>query len=404
MQDRHKSGMTAPKAVHTRALSLRYAAFYGALFLTLGVYLPFWPVFLKSRGLDAAEIGLLFALLFWTKVVTTPAIAQIADRSGRAKATLVITAALSLLFFTGLIGAQGFWPILLIMLPAAACHQALNPIADSQTMTAVRERGLDYGRIRLWGSLTFILGTLGAGRLLTGREADLLLWLILAALGVTVLAALALPDRRARAPAPEAGRPRLLALLGQRRFLLFLAAASLLQASHAVYYAFSALHWKAAGLSETTIGWLWAEGVVAEILLFAVSGAVIARLGPPALLVLAGLGGVVRWCVLGASVALPAIAAVQLLHALTFGAAYLGAMHFIARAAPPGLSATAQSLYAAVSGGIAMGLAMLLSGALYAEFAGGAFFFMAGLSAGGLLLAAVLWRGRASASAKSGCA
>ena len=71
------------------APALRYATFYGALFLTLGIYLPFFPVFLKSRGLDATEIGLLFALLSWTKVATTPAIAQISDRSGRAKATLV---------------------------------------------------------------------------------------------------------------------------------------------------------------------------------------------------------------------------------------------------------------------------------------------------------------------------
>ncbi|MCH9012300.1 MAG: MFS transporter [Proteobacteria bacterium] len=373
-----------------RAPAIRYAAFYGALFLLLGVYLPFWPVFLKSRGLDAAEIGLLFALLSWTKVVATPAIAQIADRSGRAKATLVIAAALSLLFFTGMTGARGFWPILLIMLPAAACHQALTPIAESQTMAAVLRERLDYGRIRLWGSLTFILGTVGTGFLITGREPDLVLYLILGALALTVLAALALPGRRD--PPHESARLSPLALLGKRRFLLFLGTVSLLQASHAVYYGFSALHWKAAGLSETTIGWLWAEGVAAEILLFAVSGAVVARVSPPLLLALAGLGGVLRWSVLAATTALPALVAVQALHALTFGAAHLAAMHFIARAAPPGLSATAQSLYAAISGGIAMGLSMLAAGALYQAYAGGAFLAMAALSAGGTVLALVLLR------------
>jgi PPP family 3-phenylpropionic acid transporter len=378
------------------APALRYATFYGALFLTVGVYLPFFPVFLKSRGLDAAEIGLLFALLSWTKIATTPAIAQIADRSGRAKAILVIAAALSLLFFTGLTGARGFWPILLIMLPAAACHQALNPIAESQTMAAVLRERLDYGRIRLWGSLTFILGTLGTGFLMTGRAPDLVLYLILGALALTVLAALALPGRREAPVAAERSSP--LALLGNRRFLLFLGAVSLLQASHAVYYGFSALHWKAAGLSEATIGALWAEGVVAEVLLFAVSGAVVARMGPPALLALAGLAGVLRWSVLAATTALPALIAVQALHALTFGAAHLAAMHFIARAAPPGLSATAQSLYAATSGGIAMGLSMLAAGTLYDLYAGGAFLVMAGLSAGGLGLALILWRQHRRAS------
>jgi PPP family 3-phenylpropionic acid transporter len=373
-----------------RAPAIRYATFYGALFLLLGIYLPFWPVFLKSRGLDAAEIGLLFALLSWTKVATTPAIAQIADRSGRTKATLVVLAALSLLFFAGLIGARGFWPILLIMLPAAACHQALTPIAESQTMAAVLRERLDYGRIRLWGSLAFILGTLGAGLLITGREPDLVLFLILGALVLTVLAALALPGRRDRRH--EAARLSPFALLGKRRFLLFLGTVSLLQASHAVYYGFSALHWQAAGLSEAAIGALWAEGVIAEVLLFAFSGAVMARVRPPTLFAIAALAGILRWSVLAASSDLGVLVAVQALHGLTFGAAHLGAMHFLARAAPPGLAATAQSLYSAISGGVAMGLAMLAAGALYEAAAGRAFLAMTALCAVGLGFALVLRR------------
>ncbi|MCH8155796.1 MAG: 3-phenylpropionate MFS transporter [Proteobacteria bacterium] len=394
------SELRAPTRASTRSLAFRYAAFYGAVFLVLGIYMPFWPVFLKSRGLDAAEIGLIFALVSWIRIVTTPAIAQIADRSGRAKATLVVVAALSLVFFIGFFEARGFWPILLVMLPAAVCFQPMIPLAESQTMAAVLRERLDYGRIRLWGSLAFILGTVGAGRLITGRAPDLVLYLMLGALGATVLAALALPGRRETPVTAQRSSP--FALLGNRRFLLFLGAAGLLQASHAAYYGFSALHWKAAGLSEATIGALWAEGVAAEILLFAVSGAVVARVGPPLLLALAGLGGVLRWSVLAATTALPALVAVQALHALTFGAAHLAAMHFIARAAPPGLSATAQSLYTAISGGIAMGLSMLAAGALYQAYAGGAFLAMAALSAGGTGLALVLWRAQRRAGERTG--
>lgn len=376
------------------ALSLRYAVYYGAVFLALGVYLPFWPVWLAHRGLGAQEIGLLFALASWIKVGAMPPIAQVADRSGRAKATLVGAAALSLAAFAGFVPAQGFWPILAVTVAAAAFFPALIPLGESQAMAAVLREGLDYGRIRLWGSLTFILGTAGAGRLLTGRDPDLVLVLILGALVLTLAAALALPAPRAETAAP--GRRGLAALVGSRRFLGFLAAASLLQASHAVYYAFSALHWTRAGLSEAAVGGLWAEGVIAEVVLFAAGGAALARLGPRGLLLAAGLGGIVRWTALGLTTALPALAAVQVLHAATFGAAHLGAMHFIARAAPPGLSATAQSLYAAVSGGIAMGLAMLLAGRLYEALGGHAFLAMAGLSAAGTLVALAL-RGRGPA-------
>lgn len=374
----------------SHAPALRYAAFYGAVFLAVGIYQPFWPVFLKSRGLSAAEIGLVFALTSWIRIVTTPAIAQIADRSGRTKATLAVLAALCLVIFTGFFEARGFWPILLVMLPAAVCFQPMIPLAESQTMAAVLRERLDYGRIRLWGSLAFILSTIGAGSLITGRAPELVFYLVLGALALTLLAALALPAAPARHHEGAPLNP--LKLLRDRRFLLFLGAASFNQASHAVYYGFSALHWQAAGLSETMIGWLWAEGVAVEVLLFAFSGRVMARASPAALLALAALAGMLRWTLLAASTDLALLIAVQALHALTFGAAHLGAMHFIARAAPPGLAATAQSLYSALSGGVAMGLAMLLAGALYEAAAGRAFLAMAVLSAAGLILALVLRR------------
>jgi PPP family 3-phenylpropionic acid transporter len=373
-----------------RNLAFRYAAFYGAVFLAVGIYQPFWPVFLKSRGLSAAEIGLIFALTSWIRIVSTPAIAQIADRSGRAKATLVVAAALCLVVFTGFFEARGFWPILLVMLPAAVCFQPLIPLVESQTMAAVQRERLDYGRIRLWGSLTFILGTVGAGSMITDRAPGLVFYLVLGALALTLLAALALPAAPARRHEGAPLNP--LKLLRDRRFLLFLGTASLIQASHAAYYGFSALHWQAAGLSEATIGLLWAEGVAVEVLLFAFSGAVMARAGPAALLALAALAGMLRWTVLAATTDLGLLIAVQALHALTFGAAHLGAMHFIARAAPPGLGTTAQSLYSAVSGGVAMGLAMLLAGALYEVAGGQAFLAMTALSAIGFGLALVLRR------------
>ena len=129
------------------------------------------------------------------------------------------------------------------------------------------------------------------------------------------------------------------------------------------------------------------RGVVAEILLFSVSGFFVAPLGPMALLMLAGISGVARWTVLAQTTDMTSLVAVQVLHAITFGAVHLGAMHFVARNAPPGLSATAQGLYASASG-LAMGLAMIGAGSLFANFGGKAFFAMAIVSAIGTGLAA----------------
>lgn len=366
-------------------LSLRYAAFYAAIFAAIGLFIPFWPLWLEGRGLTAAQIATLLAAASWLKIATTPAIAQVSDRSGRAGATMITVALASIFAFALLLGVEGFWPILFVSLIALATKHALLPLCDSQTLAAVYSRGLDYGRVRLWGSIGFIAAAAAAGPLVERYGIDVFLPLLLLLLVVTLATVAALPNQAGEQSRPqERGdwRPLL-----RPRFLTFLICASLLQASHATYYAFSTIHWQAAGHSESTIGLLWAEGVIAEVLLFAVGGAITSRLRPSLLLLIGGACGVLRWWVTGETTWLPALIAVQLLHAGTFGAAHLGAMHFIARRAPKGSAATAQSLYAAISGGLAMGLALLMAGFLYARDPGFAFYAMAGLAGLAILLA-----------------
>ena len=152
-----------------------------------------------------------------------------------------------------------------------------------------------------------------------------------------------------------------------------------------MYYGFGSLYWRSLGFSETAIGWLWAEGVIAEILVFWQGRRLLLRLGPVGLMALGGLAGVVRWTLAGLVVSLPAAGILQLLHALTFGATYLGAMHFLSRTVPPSAAASAQTLFAAVSSGVGGGLVMMAAGALFAAVGGRAYLFMAVLSAVGLL-------------------
>ena len=379
--------------------ALPFAAFYGAVFLAMGIYLPFWPVFLEHRGLSGTEIGTLLALGTWTKTAVNPTVGQIADRTGRRRLVLAGLAATALAAAVAFQWAHGFWPVLLLHLLLFPSFNSAIPLGETQTMAAVAERGLDYGRLRLWGSLAFIAGVLGVGELTSRSDPDAILLAMTLAFTAMIAASAALPH--ARRPQDRQGRAPLSALLRHRRFLLFLAVGALLQASHAVYYAFSAVHWQAAGLSAASVGWLWSEGVIAEVVLFAFGAAAVRRCGPGGLLLLAAAGGLVRWSVLAGTTALPALAAVQLLHGLTFGAAHLGAMHFIARTAPPGLQATAQGVYAAASGGIAMGLTMLAAGWLYDSVAGLAFLAMAAMSAVAGALGLVLLRAERRAAAQA---
>ena len=180
---------------------------------------------------------------------------------------------------------------------------------------------------------------------------------------------------------PEAGGKRGVPgiILTDRAFLLLLVVAGLLQSSHAVYYGFSAITWQAAGHSGFAIGWLWAVGVLAEILLFTVGDRMVSRWGAARLLMVAALAGVLRWTLLATATGLPILVVAQSLHGLTFGAAHLATVHFIGHRAPRGLAATAQGFYAALSGGLMMGLSVLASGHLYEAFEAWAYLAMTGL-------------------------
>ncbi len=315
----------------------RLALFYGAFFLFIGLHTPFWPAWLKSRGMSEMEIGLLLAAALWVRVVASPLIARAADKRGAHKQAIVVTCAAAAACYLLYAPADGFALFFAVTLVVGVALAGVMPLAETLAMAAVAQRGVDYGRMRLWGSITFIVAATLGGRVLAGGPDSAILWLLVATLALTFLASLALPDiRRPEAAVPA--RAPIRRLLANRGFIAFLVCGGLTQASHAVYYGFATLHWRAAGHGDDLIGLLWAEGVIAEIVLFAVSGRAVRRLGPVRLLALAAAAGVVRWSVLGATTGLAALVAVNFLHAATFGAAHLAAMHFIARAVPGAIS------------------------------------------------------------------
>jgi len=369
--------------------STRLGAFYAASFLVVGIQLPFWPVWLNGRGLDAQQIAIVFAAAIWAKVIATPLVGALADRLGRRRAVMIALAAGACVAYAGLWPVAGWWTLIALNLMAGMAQSALMPLGDSITLAAVRNEGLDYGRVRVWGSVSFIVASVSSGALLMlgpqlGPADNQILLLVLAASAVLFAACIGIPAAQPGAII----RSRWVALgrlAADRRFWLFVASAAAVQSSHQLYYGFGTLYWRGLGFSDAIIGLLWAEGVVAEIVLFWYSAPLVARFGPLGLMALGGAAGILRWSLMGVWPDLIAAAGLQLLHALTFGASHLGAMIFMARNVPPGVAASAQSLYAALSAGLGSGLVMLVAGALYAAYGGGAYPFMALLSAAGLV-------------------
>jgi PPP family 3-phenylpropionic acid transporter len=372
-------------------IRFRLSLFYAAFFAAIGLGMPFWPVWLSSRGLSPADIGLTLAAGTWAKVILNPLVGHVVDLRGDRRLPMLYLAAATTFSFVIFIFIDGFWPILLVSMLASGLFATLMPLGESLTMRLAMAQKFDYARIRLWGSLSFILLAIGSGFALEGRPPEFILFAMIAGTVLVYFACWSLPDFQ-RSPTARKSQASLWVLLKNRGFILFMLAASLNQASHALYYGFATLHWQSQGLADSTIGLLWAEGVIVEIGFFLIGGRLLARFGVANLLLAACLAGVLRWTVIGLDPPLIGLISVQGLHALTFGAAHLAAMQYITHAAPSELSARAQSFYSAVVMGVASGLSMMAAGGIYSALQGAGFLVMAGISALGLIVCLALRR------------
>lgn len=369
----------------------RLALFYSALFVAIGIQLPFFPLWLEAKGLDAQMIGFVLAAPMVVRIFAIPVATRLADRHQTLRGALVAACAVATAGNLALGFTEGGLSILIVFSLASVAFTPVMPLAEAYALRGLAQIGRAYGPVRLWGSAAFIAGSLGAGWIIDSIPPRNLIWLIVAAIAAAIVAAIGLLPQRAEALAPEPpGRPHR-GILRTPGVAAVAAAAGLIQASHAVYYGFSSLDWKLAGLDGTTVGALWAVGVVAEITLFALSGRLPPWLGPTALLVLGALGAVLRWTAMALDPPAAALPVLQCLHGLSFGATHLGAVAFVARVAPPGRAATAQGHLAVVLGAV-MALSMGLSGVLYGAFGGLAYGGMALMAAVGGLFALNAWR------------
>ncbi|WP_152025007.1 MFS transporter [Candidatus Filomicrobium marinum] len=380
--------------------AVRVSVFFGALFLIYGVYLPYMPLWLKGQGLSVGQIAIITATPYILRDLVTPAVAFYADRTANHRRTIIMLAWIGVAATLALSQTSGFWPILIFAVAASIAMTTTMPLTEVIALHGMKTTGYDYGRVRLWGSLTFVVANVGAAEVIARTGSSSVVWMLAAAFAITLIAAHFLP-RADRDMSQSEGTHALSLGMAARLavtplFVLFLIAGGTVQAAHATYYTFATLHWTSQGITPLIIGALWALGVIAEVVLFAFSGRVVAWIGIRGLLITAAASAVIRWTAMSVDPPLWALFPLQLLHGMTFGAAHIAAIHFMSQAVPEKLAGTAQALYASVGMGLAMAIATLISGVLYERFAGGAYLGMAGLAALGLIAAlamARLWRG-----------
>lgn len=359
----------------TLSTATRLSLFYVTLHACQGVHLPGMQAWYQNQGVTPAQLGALGFITILARVVTNPIIGSWVDRNGHARAMTIALSWLTVAMHALNLWGNGFAVLLAIAVLFTIVRAPVGPLGDVIALTTCQRERLEFGRVRFWGSVGFMVFVIAGGPLIDHFGVASVPKLALPLFLLTVIGAYALPRD---AVVPRASRPQapVRQLLRQPIFILFLGASAFAQASHAVLYAFSTLHWNAVGLNQSQVGWLWGVSTTIELAVFWWAGPLIARVSPALLMLIGTLFTLPRWGLHAVATEFWVFFGLQLLHGGTFALTYLGALQFIARQLPASHAASAQTLNAGASA-LLMGIAMFALGPVYAAHGGLAYLAMA---------------------------
>lgn len=360
--------------------SMRWLALsYFTYFFCYGIFLPFWGGWLKGEGLSAESIGMLLGAGLVARFVGSLIITPSIKDPSRLISVLRVLALLALLLSVGFWFGNAWLWLMFVMIGFNLFFAPLVPLTDALAATWQRQIVMDYGKVRVWGSIAFVIGSAVTGELVAVWGHSAILAILSVGLVTMLLGMLFQPSIMPMAVASSA-RPDAVTpwgtLLKTPTVWRFLLCVSLLQGAHAAYYGFSVIYWQSEGYSASVIGYLWSLGVVAEIIIFTFSQSLFKRWSARQLLLLSAVCGIVRWTLMGSTVALPWLVVIQILHCGTFAVCHLAGMRFIA-AHTGGEVLRLQAVYSALAMGGGIAIMTMVSGFLFEYFQQGTFLVMA---------------------------
>ena len=345
--------------------------YYAALYSHVAVLLTFFPLWMRGVGLSEAQIGVIIAAATLVRGGANLVIGHFADVSGKRKmllqgCTLAALACCGIFEITR--SYSGVFAGYVLM---SATVASLIPLSESIILPRLKELRFEFGVLRSFGSASVV-----AIALLLGWAVDRQgIGIVLTALAVSFIAqsvvGLGLPGRSMHLHTEK--KAPLLAVLRLPGYLWFLVAASFSHAAHGFFYSFSTFYWIDAGVSASTVGQLWAIGVISEIVVFSLSHRMLPQMRAQMLILLACCCGIVRWGLLAVSNDAFTAVAVQAMQGLTLGLTQVGVAKFIQDHVPTSVLSTGTGLFAACSNGFIRAPFILVGGLIYASHPGGVF-------------------------------
>lgn len=378
---------------HFRSPRKSYIAlsfFYFFDFASLGFFLPYFPLYLQSLGLDKWRIGLLLSVLMIARVGVPVFWGRLSDKSGRGYEILLANAYVSSLLLSLLLFTRSFHGILLVLAASMLFRTSLLPLAEAISLKLITFTQSSYGFIRAWGSLGFLSASLLGGSLISLFGVRIVPGLLVFTFFASALALSCL--EREEPGRSKASLARWKDIL-DRNFIVLLGAGLLMQTSHSAYYEYFSIYMKQSGSSAWLIGLLWSVAIGSEILMMLSWRKWDEAFSTYSVLLVSYMAAVFRWAGLAWCTSIWAIAALQAIHALSFASFHLANMYWIKRNISTANQSTAQALYGSLVFGFGGVVGFLGAGRL-SEFLplSSLYLLSAGIAALALLIFALGFR------------
>ncbi|HIP95088.1 MAG TPA: MFS transporter [Leucothrix sp.] len=354
---------------HQPFLYLRLSAYYFFFLAALGAFVPYWPPYLKSLNFTPVEIGELMAIVLLTKLIAPYFLGWLADRFHRRLVIIQVSTFLSAIAFAGVFIDSSYWGLVIIMGIFGFFWNSSLPLFEALTLNHLGDDTHQYSRIRLWGSVGFIVMVAGLPMIIDSYDISILPVILIVLLLVNGLTSLLVKDKQNTEKAKTNTELRLIELLKKPMVIALLASCALQSMSHGAYYTFISIYLDDHHYSGTVIGYMWALGVIAEIVLFLFAYKLLHRFGIYRLYTIALLITSLRWVILALWVdTFAALIFAQLLHAASFGLFHVTAISLTHLLFPGQMQGRGQALYAGLSFGLGGALGSWLSGNTWESF------------------------------------
>ncbi len=368
----------------------RLSGYYFLFFVTVGIYMPYWSLYLRSINFNAEQIGILSAIVVGTKIFSTYLWGWVVDHTGQRMRVIKFASLFSALIFIAVLFVKDFWALAFIMFLFAIFWSASLPQIEAATLSYLGESSHAYTIIRLWGSVGFIIIVWGLGIVFESLSISYVPLILLISMVLVWMLTLSIPE----IPPEHHDEPAesLKEILSKPRVIALLLACFLMLASHGPYYTFYSIYLEDHGYSRSFIGQMWALGVIAEVVLFLFMQRLIAVFGLRKLFLLSLFLASTRWLLIAFFVDnLLLLCLAQLLHAATFGICHAVAIQYIHKYFRGKLQGRGQGLYSSISFGAGFAIGSLLTGFGWETLGATTCFTVASISAFIAMVIAWVW-------------